>query len=308
MGKSSKKTTTTDQRLPKVGYSEKTLNHPIAKEDFLSPNFKLKHMLPIVQEGILIGAGAAAILLQIAEPGVGAGVNEHSNFSYRVLDRLRTTMTFVYCMAYGTPEEKKTICDMITKVHSGVNGVIAEGRDKGKPYSALDPELQVWVAATLYATAIDVYQRIWGEIEDPTEQDAIYFEYSILASALQVPPEMWPPSRRAFWEYWDAKVESIEVTQHARDVASDLLYLRNAPAYLRIFMPSVRVVTAEYLPERLRRQFGVNYHPKMYKFHEWMVKAMYRPLPLKLRSYPVTWYMKDMRKRLAKRNKIFEKA
>jgi len=80
-----------------------------------------------------VGAGAAAILLQIAEPGVGAGVNEHSNFSYRVLDRLRTTMTFVYCMAYGTPEEKKAICDMITKVHSSVNGVINEGRDKGKP-------------------------------------------------------------------------------------------------------------------------------------------------------------------------------
>ncbi|KAI3317569.1 hypothetical protein HD806DRAFT_363331 [Xylariaceae sp. AK1471] len=280
----------------------------ISKEHFLSAEFTPKHIIRIVQEGILLGAGAAAILLQIAEPGVGAGVNEHSNFAYRVQDRLRTTMTFVYCMTYGTPAEKKTIVDLVTRVHSGVSGTLSEGRDKGKAYSALDPGLQMWVAATLYATAIDVYQRVWGKIEDEGEQDKIYFEYSILACALQVPPEMWPPSRAAFWEYWDRKVAEIEVTQHAKDVAGDLLYLRKAPRYMRIFMPSVRVCTAEFLPERIRQEFGVNYHPKMYKFHEFLVKALYRPLPLKVRSYPVTFYMKDMRKRLASRKKIFEKA
>jgi uncharacterized protein (DUF2236 family) len=119
---------------------------------------------------------------------------------------------------------------------------------------------------------------------------------------------MWPESRAAFWAYWERKVETVEVTEHARQVAGDLLYLRNAPAYLRIFMPSVRVVTAEFLPERLRREFGVNHHPRMYKLHEFLVKALYRPLPRKVRSYPVTHYMKDMRKRLAKKNKVFNKA
>jgi uncharacterized protein (DUF2236 family) len=70
----------------------------------------------------------------------------------------------------------------------------------------------MWVAATLYAMAIDVYQRVWGPIEDEEEHYKIYFEYSILACALQAPPEMWPPNRAAFWEYWDRKVADIEVT------------------------------------------------------------------------------------------------
>jgi hypothetical protein len=81
---------------------------------------------------ILLGAGTAATLLQIAEPGVGAGVNKHSNFTYQVQGRLSMTMTFVYSMAYGTPAEKKTIVDLVTNFHLGVSGTLDEGRDKGK--------------------------------------------------------------------------------------------------------------------------------------------------------------------------------
>lgn len=279
-----------------------------SKEAFMSPDFNPKHLNLIVQEGIILGAGAAAILLQVAEAGVGAGVNQHSNFAYRVQDRLRTTMTFVYCMSYGTPDEKRAITDMVTKVHNQVSGTLDEGRNKGKTYSALDPELQMWVAATLYATGTDIHQRVFGEIKDEELQEKIYREYSILACALQVPPEMWPHSRKAFWEYWDRKIAEIEVTQHARDVAKDLLYLTKAPAYLRMFMPSVRLCTAEWLPEKIRLEYGVKKRPTLYKLHEIMVKAMYRPLPLKVRSYPVRLYMKDMRKRLKSHGKVFEKA
>jgi uncharacterized protein (DUF2236 family) len=288
--------------------STEKVGSAFTKEAFLSPGFNPRHLNLIVQEGIILGAGAAAILLQVAEAGVGAGVNEHSNFAYRVQDRLRTTMTFVYSMSYGTPEERRTITDMVTKVHTSVNGTLNEGRDKGKSYSALDPELQMWVAATLYATGIDIYQRVFGPITDMELHEKIYSEYSILACALQVPPEMWPINRAAFWEYWNRKIAEIEVTEHAKDVAADLLYLRHAPKHLRILMPSVRLCTAEWLPERIRKDFGVNRHPKLYKAHEFMVKALYRPLPLKVRSYPVRLYMNDMRKRLRNHTKVFEKA
>lgn len=296
-----------DGSAPSVSSNEKAVAG-YSKEDFLAADFNPRHLNLIVQEGIILGAGAAAILLQVAEAGVGHGVNQHSNFAYRVQDRLRTTMTFVYCMSYGTPEEKKTITDMITKVHTSVNGTLEEGRDKGKAYSALDPELQMWVAATLYATGVQTYEKVYGEIGDEVLQEKIYREYSVLACSLQVPPEMWPPSRQAFWEYWDHKIATIEVTQHAKEVAADLLYLRKAPFHLRMFMPGVRVATAELLPERLRQEFGVTAHPHTYKFLEFLVKATYRPLPLKVRSYPARMYMKDMRKRLKKRRKVFEKA
>lgn len=101
-----------------------------------------EHIRLIVREAILLAGGAVAILLQVAEPGVGKGVDNHSNFDYRPMDRLRTTMTYVYCMAFGSREEKKTVTEMVHHAHASV---------RGDGYSADDPELQLWVAATLYA-------------------------------------------------------------------------------------------------------------------------------------------------------------
>jgi uncharacterized protein (DUF2236 family) len=277
------------------------------KEEFLSPDFTSDHINIIVREGIILGAGAQAILLQVANPGVGAGVNVHSNFAYRVQDRLRTTMTFVYCMSFGTPKEKKTIVDMITAVHGPVKGTLDEGRDKGKEYSALDPALQLWVAATLYASGLPMYERVFGKIKDEDLHERIYREYSILACSLQVPPEMWPRTRKDFWEYFDNEVASVEVGHHAREVAKDLLFMPKAPFHIRMLLPSVRVVTAEWLPERLRAEYGINRHPRRYKIMEKMVKAIYPALPIAIRSYPVKLYMNDMRKRLANNRQVIGK-
>ncbi|KAK7949478.1 hypothetical protein PG988_016117 [Apiospora saccharicola] len=198
------------------------------QKSYLDPDFVPRHLNKISQESIILGGGAAAILLQVANPAVGAGVHEHSNFAHRVPDRLRSTMTYIYCMSFGTPQEKQRLADMITRVHVGVRGTVTEGPDEGTRYSALDPHLQLWVAATLYAVAIDIYQRAFGPgaIADEDEHERIYAEYAILACALQVPPDMWPQTRADFWRYWDGE----------------------APWYLRLFLPAVRVVTAEWLP------------------------------------------------------------
>ncbi|GAW22189.1 hypothetical protein ANO14919_117240 [Xylariales sp. No.14919] len=175
----------------------------------------------ISKEDILLLAGATAVLLQLTEPGVGAGVKEHSNFAHRVMDRLRTTMAFMYAVTFGTAEEKKTVVDMIARVHARVSGALGEG--------ALDPAPQLWVAATLYATGISAYERFCGAIADEAEHDGIYFGYSILACSLQAPADMWPPSRRVFWAYFDRQVAALEVTQHACGVGAEILRLRCAP-------------------------------------------------------------------------------
>lgn len=112
-------------------------------------------MQKIVAEGILLAGGGVAILLQVANPGVGAGVNNHSNFAYRPIDRLRTTMSYVYTMAFGTPAEKRTIIGMVHRAHAPV-----EGKSEGVEYNANDPELQLWVAATLYAAGVDIYEKV----------------------------------------------------------------------------------------------------------------------------------------------------
>ena len=135
-----------------------------------------QHIRRIVREAILLAGGAVAILLQVAEPGVGKGVDNHSNFDYRPMDRLRTTMTYVYCMAFGSREEKITVTEMVHRAHAPV---------RGDGYSADDPELQLWVAATLYAVGTDVYERVFGPLTQEAAEET-YREYAVLAVSLRV--------------------------------------------------------------------------------------------------------------------------
>ncbi|KAK8139451.1 hypothetical protein PG984_002831 [Apiospora sp. TS-2023a] len=301
------------QRSPSPPLSEKLAIPPsFTQKSYLDPDFVPRHLNKISQESIILGGGAAAILLQVANPAVGAGVHEHSNFAHRVPDRLRSTMTYIYCMSFGTPQEKQRLADMITRVHVGVRGTVTEGTDgkEGKKtYSALDPHLQLWVAATLYAVAINIYQRAFGPdaIADEDEHERIYAEYAILACALQVPPEMWPKTRADFWRYWDREVKRLVVTSHARAVARDLLSLKQAPWYLRLFLPAVRVVTAEWLPPRIREAYGCKRHPRAYRFLEMTVRAIYPALPTRFRTWPVRLYLGDMRRRMARNHAVVGK-
>jgi uncharacterized protein (DUF2236 family) len=283
-----------------IGHSESELlaasitgekNMGVTQSELFSEDWAPKGMQKVAQEAFLLAGGGVAILLQVANPGVGAGVNDHSNFAYRPVDRLRTTMTYVYTMAFGTPAEKKAVIDTVHRAHAPV---------KGPGYSADDPELQLWVAATLYAAATDIYEKIFGRF-DPDAAEQIYREYSILATSLRVPPEMWPPNRVAFWEYWDKMIETIEITPHATNVANDLLRNKNTPFWLRVNLPLIRLLTAEWLPPRIRDAYGLKTSKTrrgMYKFVMGTTKVVYPVMPKAVRTFPMNYYLKDMRKRM----------
>jgi uncharacterized protein (DUF2236 family) len=259
----------------------------------LAQDYNPTHIQKIVQESVLLATGGVAILLQVAEPGVGAGVNENSNFAYRPVDRLRTTMTYVYCMAFGTPKERATIIEMVHRAHVPV---------KGPGYTADDPHLQLWVAATLYACGLDIYEKIFGKL-DPAEAEAVYQEYSVLATSLRVPPEMWPKTRAEFWAYWDEKIETLEITPHAKNVAKDLLYNRHGPLWIRVNLPLIRVLTAEWLPPRMRAEFGLKTSkPRrgIYKTTMGLGRVFVPMLPQFVRVWPKNYYLRDMRKRMKK--------
>lgn len=262
-----------------------------SNQNFLDKLEQPVHIQKVVQEAILLAGGAAAILLQVAEPGVGKGVDEHSNFAYRPMDRLRTTMTYVYCMAFGSRHEKEAVIETVHRAHAVV---------KGPDYSANDPNLQLWVAATLYAVGIELYQQMFGQM---TKDDAevIYREYSVLAVSLRVKPGMWPVSRRAFWEYWDHQVETMHITENAQRVAKDLLWNTELPLHLRALLPLVRLTTAEILPKRIRDAYGLKstkIRRGAYRVILGFTKATYPCLPKIIRTYPMRYYLKDMRRRL----------
>lgn len=280
-----------ETKEPPTPENEKQSDRDATKQRLFDALEEPRNIRQIVQEAIILAGGATAILLQVAEPGVGKGVDNHSNFDYRPMDRLRTTMTYVYCMAFGSREEKIAVTEMVHRAHAPV---------RGDGYSADDPELQLWVAATLYAVGIDIYERVFGPLTEDAA-DETYREYAVLAVSLRVQPGMWPPSRKAFWEYWDGKVASLEITDNARNVAKDLLYNKKLPLYIRAVIPLVRITTAEMLPPRIREGYrlkSTKVRRGVFGVTLGLTKVTYPCLPKIVRTYPVRYYLNDMRKRL----------
>lgn len=251
-------------------------------------------MRRLAREGALLAGGGRAILLQVAHPAVAAGVAEHSNFAARPLDRLRTTLTYVYAMTYGTPEEVRAVSAQVTEIHRRV---------AGPGYRATDPELQLWVAATLYDTAVLVYGELFGTME-PDVAERTYQQYAVLATALQVPARLWPKDRAAFARYWSEMVATLEVGDQARAVARELLHPARAPLFIKAGMPLERFLTAAWLPEPIREGYGIAWDGRRQRRYDRLVGAgapVYRRLPRPLREAPKNYYLRDMRRRLALR-------
>ncbi|KAJ5087918.1 hypothetical protein N7456_011534 [Penicillium angulare] len=289
--KSSSPRSDTPEPWESASENEKISLNLVPDDELLDSLHNSAEVQHVVREGILLATGAAAILLQVAMPGVGKGVDNHSSFAYRPLHRLRTTLTFVYCMAFGTRAEKKAVITMVNRAHSEV---------KGPGYSADDPELQRWVAATLYASGVWMYEEVYGKM-DPKKSDNIYQEFSVLAVSLRVPRDMWPKDRKAFWKYWDASVAKLEITPHAQNIANDLLHNKSMIFPLRMALPFIRVLTAQMLPERVREGYGLKNSRTRRGFYKSVIlglRATYPVTPRFIRTIPMKVYMADMRRRL----------
>lgn len=245
-------------------------------------------------DAILVAGGARAILLQIANPAVGAGVAAHSDFSARPLDRLHGTLMYCYAQAYGTDADRAAVARRVNTAH----GPVSDAAGAASPaYSAFDPALQLWVAATLYDTAVQIHDLVFGPLPAPAA-DELYREYAALGTGLQMPAELWPETRSDFRAWFDAEVDRLDVTPDAARVAAQLLTLRQAPLWLRASLPVVRLVTAGLLPPRLREPFGFRWTPRQQRRFDRMlrvVRVIWPAVPRGIRFLPVRYYLRRLR-------------
>ncbi len=247
------------------------------------PHRPPRGLADIGAEGILIAGGGCAILLQLANPGIAHAVAKHSDFASHPTRRLEHTLEFVYALVYGSPAQIEAVTGAVNRAHEPV--VAASGEH---PYRADDPDLQLWVAATLYETAVRVHRRLVGPL-DTAELDAVYLDYHVVGTALQVPPEAWPIDRAAFEPWWDERIGVLVVDDTARDVARELLHPSSGPLWLRAGMPLARLVTAGLLPARVRSAYGMPWGPRRarrYRIAMAGMAGLNRVLPRRIREWP----------------------
>lgn len=245
----------------------------------------------VVSEACVLGGAGRAILLQVAHPKVAQGVAEHSSFAENPLKRLRGTLDYVYGITQGTPEESEWVAHAVNRIHSYVKGV---------GYSANDPDLQLWVAATLYKNALHLYELTLGPMPVAMREEFCR-ECALFSTLLGCPEDMWPSSVAAFEEYWEGSVAGLAVSDQAKHICHELLYNKALPLYLRPLLPLNRLITTGLLPEQLREGFGLVWDPRrerVFRFGVRAVQLVYPRIPRRVRNLPVALYMRYFRRRL----------
>ena len=246
------------------------------------------------EQMVLLGAGST-VMYQLAMKGVGLGVAEHSTTLRRPVDRLRTTLTYIYVMTWGTEAEKKTVARMVSKMHRPV-------RSPGR-YSAFDPDLQLWVAATLAKNGEWLYEKVFGPMDAATKERC-YRESWIYGTALQVRPEMWPPTRADFERYWEESLTRLEPNPIVQEYVRQLLTPRGL---LGVFIPLQSLMTRGNLDPHTRELLDLPWSARDQRRYELFWKLfvpVYRLVPRPLRQVQARLTFWDMRRRMRKGKRV----
>ena len=215
---------------------------------FYGPN---SMMWRINREAVLLGAGPAALLLQIAHPLVAAGVAEHSTFEQDPISRLRGTLITTMDLVFGDGHRAEAAVRRLNSVHANV---------RGQGYRALDPELLLWVQITLIKTSVEAYSRWVGPLT-AAEREQFWQEARTVGTRLGIPLTQSPADWPALTTYWERMLSDAGPI-HASDNGRRLTPLILRPP-LPLLPPSVVGLLGRpglaLVPARLREEFGIKW-------------------------------------------------
>ena len=251
--------------------------------------------------GAALLAGPANVIMQLARPGVGYGVVESRVESGRTdlhpIKRARTTFTYLAVAILGSDQQKAAYRSAVNTAHRQVYST----EDSPVKYSAMDKNLQLWVAACLFKGALDVYRLVVGELDDETAEE-FYRQGMTMGTTLQVTPEMWPADRAAFDKYWQESLDQVHIDDTVRDYLYPIAAVRMKGLQLpgplqRWFEGFSLLLTTGFLPQRFRDEMRLPWDAKRQKrFNSLMklVQVVNRLLPGPLRRFPFNWMLRDL--------------
>lgn len=193
----------------------------------------------------LFVGGVTAVLLELAEPSVRAGVWNHSSFRRDPVTRLRRTGFAAMMTVYGPRSAAQDLIARVVRMHGHVQGITPEGI----AYDANDPRLLDWVHATAsfgFAQAYHQYVRSLSA----AEKDAVFAEG--LPSATLYGAHGAPRS----WSGWDTLLARTAPGLEGSNVLADFMRLLAAapllPAPLRGFQRLLIRAAVDITPEPVR--------------------------------------------------------
>ncbi len=210
--------------------------------------------------------GVAAVVLELAEPSVRAGVWEHSTFLKDPAARLRRTGLAAMVTVYGARSVAQAMIGRVTTLHASVQGQTAAG----VRYSATDPRLLVWVQATASFSFAEAYSR-YVEALSPAEFNAFHAEGE--PSALLYGAVDAPRSVAGMRTLFDAARCGLNASPIVFELLTIMRQRAMLPGRWRWLQPVLVRAAIDIVPAWIRERLGLDENYGLRAHERWLVRA-----------------------------------
>ncbi len=217
------------------------------------------------REMAVAASGPRALFMQAAHPVVFEGFFAHTAALDRPYERLRRTAQVMDTIAFGSRTEADRATRRVRAIHRRVRGELTQPAGRfpaGTPFAADDPELLLWVLATLVDSALVVYEHYVRPLST-AEREAYWQDYRVIGGLFGLEDHEMPPGIRDFDAYVHDMLTGgdLFVTSAARELALQIVMRPPVGLTKRPILEAVNFVTVGLLPSQLRRQYGLSWDP-----------------------------------------------
>lgn len=221
------------------------------------------------RERLVLFSGVRALLMQACDPLAVVGFQRHSIIFDDPQLRLQRTDERMSRIYFGTEEEAAETGRVVQAMHRRVKGKTPAEYGpvpRGTAYAASDPELGLWVLATLADSALVYYERIFGTLANE-ERERYWAEYRRVGELLGLPPHSMPATCEGLREYVAGRHNdgSLWISEDRREQAVQMILEPPFSGWLRTaaipLTETIRLISVGLLPPEIRRLFGFSWDP-----------------------------------------------
>lgn len=242
-----------------------TMERPHAADDGLFDDHAM--IRRVHRERIVALHGPRTLLMQASHPlaFVGFWGTTAAQAPADAYPRLQRTAEAMATAVFGSADDAEAMGERVRAIHARISGVTTSDAGPwpaGTPWRADDPELLLWILATLVDSAMVVHDRFVRPLR-PEERAAFWRDYRIVGELFGLRSGDMPETIGQFDDYIAEMLASdrLVVMPEARAAGRRIVLRPPVPLHLRPVLKLVNDVTASLLPPKIRRGYGLPWNP-----------------------------------------------
>jgi uncharacterized protein (DUF2236 family) len=244
--------------------AELTDTRPRALDDGYFPAGQSLLREVMLERAVNLLYGQRSLVIGSLQPLAFIGTCQSSTACEVFYKRLTHTAEVFDAVFFGTREEADRALAFTLRLHQRVSGTIDEQAGPyaaGTPYSALDPELMMWVLAPLFDSARALYETFVRALT-AAERERLYQEYLTFGELFGMPRDTLPATYDAFRDWWPVALadDRIFLTDRARAYGSSILMHTPVPRSLRPAAWTAGFLLRGTLPPVVRQKYGIGWN------------------------------------------------